>query len=142
MAAAILEVAHEFEATLLLDMHESWAFYADYPGTGTAALGQTVTTGIGPLYPSLGPELVEQVNPLVTEHEQLIVRDGRQFRRPDVTPAVGQQSRGRSSLSAGGWIDGLTPVLVEMGQQNQPVARRVELHLMVARAALALVGTL
>jgi hypothetical protein len=136
MTATILATAREFEAKLLLDMHESWAFYADYPGTGTGALGQTITTGAGPLYPAFGQEMASRVNPVISEHEQMLVRDGQQFRRPDVTPTAGQANRGRSSLSAGGHADGLTPVLVEMGQQDQPVARRVELHLLVARAAL------
>ena len=142
MAAAILDTAREFDATLLLDMHESWAFYVDYPGTGTGALGQTITTGVGPLSPAFGQELASRVNPAIGEHEQMLVRDGQQFRRPDATPAAGQSNRGRSSLSAGGHVAGLTPVLVEMGQQDQPVARRVELHLLVARAALTLAGAL
>jgi hypothetical protein len=141
MTAAILAAAREFDAKLLLDMHESWAFYVDYPGTGTGALGQTITTGAGPLYPAFGQDVASRVNPGISEHERMLVRDGQQFRRPEATPAAGQTNRGRSSLSAGGHVDGLTPVLVEMGQQNQPVARRVELHLLVARTALDMLHT-
>ena len=46
--------------------------------------------------------------------------------------------RGSSSLSMGNYVPGLTPVLVEMGQQNQAIERRAELHRMVVRASLEL----
>lgn len=143
MAHAILEAAREFGATLLLDMHESWAFHAEHPpNSGTGALGQTITAGVGPLQADFGPRLAGRVNPHVTPREQMIVRDGSRFARPGGTPAPGQTSRGRSSLSAGGHVPGLTPVLVEMGQTDQPLERRVELHLLTARAALELIGML
>ena len=46
MAGTIVALAKEFGVTVLLDMHESWAFYREYPvGGGTGALGQTVTVG-------------------------------------------------------------------------------------------------
>ena len=45
-----------------------------------------------------------------------------------------------SSLSLGGYVQGLTPVLVEMGQQGQPEARRAELHRMLVRTALERLG--
>lgn len=140
MAAAIVAAAREFGAELLLDMHESWAFYVDAPGTGTAALGQTVTPGVGPRQAELGAAIAAKVNPAISQREQLIVRDGTSFRRPDAqgTPS----GRGRSSLSMGGHVPGLTPLLVEMGQEGQAVDRRVELHLLVARAALETVGVL
>jgi Succinylglutamate desuccinylase / Aspartoacylase family len=143
MAATILSLARELEAGLLLDMHESWAFYAEYPpNSGTGALGQTVTTGVGPLAPGFGRGLIERVNPSFSEREQMIIREGSPFARPPSTPTPGQTNRGRSSLSAGGHVAGLTPVLVEMGQEDQRVERRIELHLATARAALELVGVL
>lgn len=143
MAYAILEAAREFGVSLLIDMHESWAFYAEYPpNSGTGALGQTITVGVGPLQADFGERLAERVNPNLTAREQTIVRDGTRFARPTATPGPGQANRGRSSLSAGGHVPGLTPVLVEMGQTDQPVERRVELHLLTARAALELMGML
>jgi hypothetical protein len=143
MTALILDACREFHATLLLDMHESWAFFAEYEGRNTGALGQTVTGGVGPLTPRLPESLVAEVNSSIGgTREALILRDGATFRRPEGTPAPGPANRGRSSLSAGGHVDGLTPVLVEMGQENQRVERRVELHLMVAHSALALAGVL
>jgi hypothetical protein len=141
MAAHILATCREFGVTLLLDMHESWAFYAEYqPGSG--ALGQTITAGIGPLQPTLAQQMAERVNPHLTQREQMIVRDGTRFGRPDSTPTAGQSGRGRSSLSAGTHVPGVTPILVEMGHEKSPQHRRVEMHLMTARAALEVVGVL
>ncbi len=143
MTYQVLEAAREFGVELLLDLHESWAFYAEYaPNSGTGALGQTLTVGIGPLQQTFGEQLAARVNPLVTSREQMIVRDGTRFRRPTVTPQPGQPNRGRSSLSAGGHVPGLTPVLIEMGQENQELERRIHLHQVTARAALELTGVL
>jgi len=145
MTHAILETAREFKAELLLDMHESWAFYAEYPpNSGTGALGQTITVGVGPRQNTFGPALAEKLNPNISAREQMIIRDGTRFSFPEATstPAPSQTQRGRSSLSAGGHVSGLTPVLIEMGQTDQPLERRIELHLMTARATLELVGVL
>jgi hypothetical protein len=142
MAAAIVATAQEFNVDLLLDMHESWAFYQEYLGRGAAALGQTITTGVGPRQADFGQQLAAAVNPQMSAREQMIVRDGNTFRRPDDGTPPAQQGRGRSSLAIGGYVDGLTPVLVEMGQENQPVNRRVDLHLITAKATLQIVGVL
>ncbi|MGE0600173.1 MAG: succinylglutamate desuccinylase/aspartoacylase family protein [Dehalococcoidia bacterium] len=145
MAATILGVCREFEVSLLLDMHESWAFYAEYPpNSGTGALGQTITAGPGPVQSDFAQRMAAIANPQASTREQFIVRDGTQFGRPTATPSASQTTnvRGRSSLSAGGHVPGLTPVLVEMGQTDQPVERRVALHLITARAALSLQGQL
>jgi hypothetical protein len=140
MAFAILEAAREVRVELLLDLHESWAFYAELPGTGTGALGQTITVGPGPRQSAFGQQLAERMNPFLTPREQMIVRDGTRFGRPATPVPAGQPNRGRSSLSAGGHVPGLTPVLVEMGQLNQPLERRIELHQLAARSALELLG--
>ncbi|MGE3077041.1 MAG: succinylglutamate desuccinylase/aspartoacylase family protein [Dehalococcoidia bacterium] len=145
MAAIIIGVCLEFEVTLLLDMHESWAFYAEYPpNSGTGALGQTITAGPGPMQSDFAQRMVTLANPQASTREQFIVRDGTQFGRATATPSAGQTTsvRGRSSLSAGGHVPGLTPVLVEMGQTDQPLERRVALHLITARTALSLQGQL
>lgn len=142
MAAAILNTAREFSVELLLDLHESWAFYAELPGSGTGALGQTITVGPGPLQPTFGTQLADRMNPQLTAREQMIVRDGTRFGRPATPVPAGQPNRGRSSLAAGGYVPGLTPVLIEMAQRDQPLQRRVELHQLAARAALELLGIL
>lgn len=142
MAHAILEAARQFRVALLLDLHESWAFYTELPGAGTGALGQTITTGPGPLAPGFGQQLADRMNPRLTAREQMIPRDGARFGRPLTPVPEGQPNRGRSSLSAGGHVPGLTPVLIEMGQLDQPLERRVELHLLAARSALELLGVL
>ena len=67
------------------------------------------------------------------------------LRGATITQAIGGREmqgftpgRGSSSLSMGNYVPGLTPVLVEMGQQNQAIERRAELHRMVVRASLEL----
>ena len=142
MSYAFLETCREFKVEILLDMHESWAFYAEYPpNSGTGALGQTITAGVGPKQAEFAKQIAAIANPQVSAREQFIIRDGTRFSRPDGTPVgSGPSSRGRSSLSAGGHVAGLTPVLIEMGQENQDLDRRIELHLITARAVLGLEG--
>ena len=50
--------------------------------------------------------------------------------------------RGGSSLSLGNYVEGLTPILVEMGQHRQALERRAELHQLVTRVALTQRGML
>lgn len=141
MSFAFMETCREFNVEILLDMHESWAFYAEYPpNSGTGALGQTITAGVGPKQADLAQKIAAIANPLATKREQFIVRDGTRFGATTATPAPGQTSRGRSSLAAGAAVPGMTPVLIEMGQTDQPLDRRIELHLITARAVLQLEG--
>ena len=141
MAALILDICREFGVSVLLDMHESWGFFVEHPDPSTAALGQTVTPGAGARSLALAKDIVARTNAAIGgSREELLLRDGAAFRRPDSTPPSGQGNRGRSSLSAGGHVPGLTPILVEMGQEDQQIARRTELHLSVARTLLELVG--
>ena len=143
LAAEIVAVAREFGVDVVLDLHESWAFYNGRNQNGTAFLGQTVTTGIGPRNPSLGRDIIARANSSISvERDLLVERDGSAFRSDPTlgAPGPGQSQRGRSSLSLGGHVEGLTPILVEMGQEDQSVARRTELHLAVTRAAMELLG--
>lgn len=136
MAAEIVGVAREYAVDVLLDMHESWAFFAGRAQDGTAFLGQTVTAGNGPRNPSLTRTLVERTNAeIAVERDLLIVRDGSPFGNPN-------SMRGRSSLAIGSYVPGLTPILVEMGQEAQAEARRTELHLLTARALMGELGML
>ncbi|MEZ4553230.1 MAG: succinylglutamate desuccinylase/aspartoacylase family protein [Dehalococcoidia bacterium] len=144
MAAAVIEVAREFGVDLLIDMHESWGFFAERTQNGTAFLGQTVTSSSGPESETIAPALIARANANIPPgRDRIVTRD--QFPLPGATPATTPPSnatlgRGSSSLSLGRHVPGLTPVLVEMGQQDQPEHRRVALHLEVARAALELRG--
>jgi hypothetical protein len=144
MAAEIVALARETRATALLDLHESWAFFSTRTQNGTAFLGQTITAGVGPLNPALSAAIVERVNAdIEAGRDLLVLRDGTAFRRQEGTPVPGQLAtvgRGRSSLALGGFLPGLTPVLVEMGQEDQPLERRVALHEAVVRAAIAHLG--
>ena len=146
MASRIIALARHFEAELLLDLHESWQFYVERTIQGTAAIGQTMSAGPGPEQRTIAQAIGGRVNAqLERERELLLVRTRfgrRSFGDPlvDGGPEITgfTPGRGSSSLSLGRYVPGLTPVLVEMGQQNQRVERRAELHRMVVRAALEL----
>ena len=155
MAHAIVEVAREFEVDLVLDMHESWGFFLeraeDGSQDGTAFIGQTVTKGSGPMPLSTVALALVALNGRITEREQLTLRDRFTSRRE--RPELGRAPvfeeleeastlRFGSSLSLGAYLPGLTPVLVEMGQRDQPEARRRELHQDFARELLGRVGVL
>jgi hypothetical protein len=141
MAGEIVRLASEFSVDTVLDLHESWAFYNTRTQDGTAFLGQTITAGVGPRNPTFSQELTARANAIIgIERDLMVVRDGASFRRPDpATPTTGT-GRGRSSLSLGGHLPGLTPLLVEMGQEDQSIERRTQLHLIVAREALSMLG--
>ena len=150
MAAEIVDAAREFEVELLLDLHESWGFFVERTQNGTAFLGQTITSGPGPERRPAG-ELATVFNSQVeVERDQLVSRDFSQFPaalaegepRGPASTFVWRPGRGRSSLSLGQHVRGLTPVLIEMGQQRQAVERRAELHQMVVRLALEARGML
>jgi hypothetical protein len=133
MAAQIVETLREFHVDVLLDMHESWAFYKDRPQNGTAFLGQTVATA--PVEPGITMvrEIVAAVNKTIrSSQEELFDRqfpgpqqDGRNL--PFATPTPGPPVTGTSSLNLHRDVPGLTTILVEMGQQ-QALERRVQLH--------------
>ncbi len=139
MAGEIVATAREFSVDLLIDMHESWGFYRDYPGTGTGALGQTVTGGVGPRSPGFVEEVRDRLNPGLPERDQLIIRSGSPFAGGQ-TPTAGGTGRGRSSLGIGAHVPGLTPILVEMGQEGQEVERRIQLHLIIGQEMLEMIG--
>jgi hypothetical protein len=144
LAAEVTALAAELRTELLLDLHESWAFFVDRQAAGfqnrqqagTAYLGQTITAGPGPRAATIASQMGEILNGSITrERELMVIRDGTPFGRND-SPTGQQSGRGRSSLSLGGHIPGLTPVLVEMGQQGQDIDRRTELHIRAVQAAM------
>jgi hypothetical protein len=147
LAAEITGIARELRAEMLLDLHESWAFYADREAAGfvnraqagTAFLGQTITTGVGPRA-QVATELASMVNESIAlEREHFIPRVGWSLDGSGSGGPVAA-SRGTSSLALGAHVGGLTPVLVEAGQQGQHLGRRTELHLMVVRATMDLLA--
>ncbi len=144
MAASIIDVAREFNADVLLDMHESWAFFVERLQSGTAFLGQTITSGQGPSDGRIAQEIAAKVNAQIGVRRDLMqtrnsTAVGGGPGQPTPNP---NQGRSTSSLGVGRYVPGLTPLLVEMGQLDQPVSRRIELHLMVVQAALELQGIL
>ena len=101
--------------------------------------------------------VVREVNGKISSREEFYMR-GAAAPRPGIqvlpqqTPQQQQNNQrptpvpngvtfnGTTSLSIGQWVKGCVPILVEMGQQNQPVSRRVDLHLIVARSTMELHG--
>ena len=146
MAYRIVELAREFEVDLLLDLHESWGFFNERTQDGTAFLGQTVTRGGAGGESGRIEVVVAAVNEQISEREQLVMRDRNRFRgtglvqRPTFDPSWPRG--GTSSLGIGSFVPGLVPVLIEMGQQNQAVSRRAELHQLFVRTALEHEGLL
>jgi hypothetical protein len=139
MAYEIVQLCREFRASLVIDMHESWAFYKDRTETqtGTAFLGQTISSP-GGVASTLGRELATAVNSrILYPHEELIFRE-----RPNLgggSDSFGGSSRGRSSLGLGQYVPGLKAILVEMGQQ-QTLERRIAIHVDVIGEALRRTG--
>jgi hypothetical protein len=149
MAAEVVQIARQYGVNYVIDMHESWMFFAERPQNGTAFLGQTIAAGEGPEAAGLAEMLCARVNEQLGagSRDNMWTRD--QLPLPGSTPVPSNGNpngtrggRGSSSLALGRHVDGLTPLLVEMGQYNQREARRVELHLMVARALLESRGML
>ena len=147
MAAQIVEAAQRYRVSLVLDLHESWGFYVERgSNSGTAFIGQTITGGPGGDGEGVATRIAEDFNAQVEiERDHLIARDRGSW---GFTPAQGgppiddisssgwRPGRGSSSLSLGRYVEGLTPILVEMGQQRQPLERRAELHRLVVQVAL------
>lgn len=138
MAYEITTLAKHWRPHWLWDMHESWGFYNERgDNRGTAFIGQTITSSNAEANAEI-EALVAQVNAEITEREafQTRMRPGGRFGFDEFSPPSDEALRGRrgsSSLSLGNHITGLRPVLVEMGQMNQPEARRSELHQLLVR---------
>jgi hypothetical protein len=149
MAHAIIELAREQRVQYVVDMHESWMFFAERTQNGTAFLGQTIAAGEGPESAGLAEMLCARVNEQLGggSRDRMWTRD--QLPIPGSTPVPSNGNpggtrggRGSSSLAIGRHVAGLTPLLVEMGQYNQRESRRVELHMLVARTLLESRGML
>lgn len=156
MAYEITETLREFHTTHVLDLHESWGFFRDRTEQqrGTAFLGQTVSSSTARGL-ALGRNIVAAVNERVqAAHEEMIVREWppRGFTFPTPTPGASEDGdrdpsndgfsfrrRSRSSLGLSRHIPGTIALLVEMGQQ-QPLERRVALHLEVVQETMKQVG--
>ena len=152
MAYEITRALAEFHATMVLDMHESWAFYKDRTPAqgGTAFLGQTVSSPAGP-GETMGEALVGFENARIqAPDEQFFFRPwpprGLEFSTPVAggpTPTLQPETTGpnaqfggsRSSLGLPSYVPGLGAILVEMGQQ-QALERRVQMHVDLATELL------
>ena len=152
MAAAIVATIGEFHVSLLVDMHESWAFYKDRPQNGTAYLGQTVATYPADPGISLARAVVQNVNAtLSAPWEELFYREFPPNRLPNPTsdrpadtsgnPAAAVSGGSASSLGLPRHVADLAVLLVEMGQQ-QALDRRIALHVAVHAQVMREIGIL
>lgn len=133
MAAAIIDVAREFKATTVYDMHESWGFFSERPRNGNAFLGQTVSAGAGPDSSVIAKDLVWRMNArLRTKRDRLISR----------VEVPRQNLKVTDSLGLGWYVSGMSSLLVEMGQDGQEVDHRAELHVQTAHTFLESRGLL
>lgn len=154
IAHQIVETIREFRVGLVVDMHESWAFYKDRPQNGTAFLGQTIGTN-GERASEISRAVVEAVNRrILYPHEEFFFRDrfgSNQAAAPGVPETTtqldasgaprGPGGASRSSLGLSTYVPGVIAVLVEMGQQ-QSLERRIALHVEVLTEFLRQVGAL
>jgi hypothetical protein len=155
MADEIVRTLREFRASVVVDMHESWAFYTDRTEsqTGTAFLGQTVSSSTQQGL-TLGRSVVEAVNQRVrAPREMMIMREfpPPNFVFPTATPGGPPEptlsagagatggGRSRSSLGLSTHLPGSIALLVEMGQQ-QALERRIALHVDIVREVARQVG--
>jgi len=157
MAYEIVAMLRQYDVALLIDMHESWAFYRDRTETqtGTAFLGQTISSRGEPAA-SLARTLVATMNTrLQAPQEEFFFREwpprGFSLSTPGAggleTPTAEPGTTGpravfggsRSSLGLPTYMPGLMAVLVEMGQQQQ-LERRVALHVEIVQEAMRQVG--
>jgi len=145
MAIEIMNAIREFRVDLVHDMHESWSFYRDRSTNGTAFLGETISTN-GEAGIALVRSVIERVNANVLyPHEEFSFREfGGQNLQTEQSPLPRQtnippRGRGTSSLGISRYVEGLVPVLVEMGQQ-QALERRIALHVQVLEEVMRQTG--
>ncbi|MBM4411307.1 MAG: hypothetical protein FJ037_08325 [Chloroflexi bacterium] len=156
MAAEVVKVAQRYRPRWLFDLHESWMFYNERGANGgTAFIGQTLSSGGAAATIPLLQQTVQSVNSRISQREQFTLRTniGGQpsgapaagsTPRPTATPSstalpgsvTPQLAGGTTSLGFGRWVEGCTPVLIEMGQYGQDEGRRAELHTMLVRTAM------
>jgi len=161
MAADVVRVAKHYRPKWLFDLHESWMFYNERgPNGGTAFIGQTVATGGTAETLPLLRDVVDGVNARISQREQFVLRTTLSGQggappsgatpRPTATvtatatatstalpgSVTPQLAGGSTSLGFARWVEGCTPVLIEMGQYDQDESRRAELHAMLVRTAM------
>jgi hypothetical protein len=160
MAAEITNVLRQFRVNVLVDMHESWAFFYNRSQNGTAYLGQTVATSSDERARTLARDAVAAVNNrILYSWERLYDRNDPNNPRAGngAAPTAGGGSGGTggtgggipnagqavpggtSSLGLPRHVPGLSTLLVEMGQE-QGLQRRIDLHVDLATEVATRMG--
>ena len=155
MAAEVVKVAKYYRPKWLFDLHESWMFYNERGASGgTAFIGQTIASGGTAETLPVIKKTMDIVNERISLREQFTLRTtisgqpaatpAAAAPRPTATPSstalpgsvTPQLAGGTSSLGFARWVEGCTPILIEMGQYDQDEGRRAELHTMLVRTAM------
>lgn len=149
MAAQIVALIAEYNVNAVLDLHESWGFYKDRATRSRAFLGQTITSVPGSRGVPLGQSLSEAINKQILEpHEEMVYREYPprsviESNTPDLVDAPeadwAMRGGGRSSLGLVRRFPETAVLLVEMAQQ-QPLERRIALHVLVVEEAMRELG--
>jgi len=164
MAAEVVRYARAFQPHYLIDMHESWMFFNERgSNSGTAFIGQTVAVGVRGEPVEQVARMVETANQALTYRERLVLRTtnrssgipsgpqpngqpepGGPVQTPSPAPGVAAPTRtpgrGSTSLAIGNWVEGCAPLLVELGQMDQPESRRAQIHQIFARTLMTQMG--
>jgi hypothetical protein len=147
MAAEISGLVRDYQVSLVHDMHESWAFYRDRTTNGTAFIGETISSN-GEEGLRIVRNVIDRVNPRTLHpREEFSMREfpGQNLGQSEANANLPRQTnipppgRGTSSLGLNRTFPGLVSILVEMGQQ-QPLERRIALHVQVLEEVLSEVG--
>lgn len=156
MAAEVVKVAKYYRPKWLFDLHESWMFYNERGASGgTAFIGQTIASGGTAETLPFIRKTMDIVNERIALREQFTLRTtvsgqpgnpsaATATPSPAPTPTstalpgsvTPQLAGGTTSLGFARWVDGCTPILIEMGQYAQEESRRAELHTMLVRTAM------
>lgn len=130
MAHAITRLVTDEEIDVVIDLHESWAFFEDSPeGVELAFLGQTISPHRSDPSREVAAALVEILNARLPPHESFHYHEFPKYYEPDLLvplpPGVDEDDiSGDSVLALAEHVEGLATILVEVGQQ-QPYDRRV-----------------
>lgn len=149
MAAEIVSLIERHQVNVLLDLHESWGFYKERPYSGTAFLGQTISAFPNEKGIVLGQQVAAAVNRGINDsRDEMVYREYPPRAVAGAPPVSGQRTEeatpvragGSASLGLGSRFPDMVALLVEMGQQDQPLERRVSLHVEVVREVLRALG--
>jgi hypothetical protein len=145
MAYEIVKLVRERDIDVVIDLHESWAFHWEAPDdVDLGALGQTISPHRSEQSRRLARALVPRLNERLPEHEHFIYHEFPEDYEPELIvpppPGVDEEDiPGKSALSLPAIVDGVSAILVEVGQM-QSMDRRVAQQIAAVEALLSHLG--